>query len=60
MRFLDGDGKQVDIPVGPCLVEQTSSDRVDVIWGAKGQKCAALELSRIVEATQRGDLLILD
>jgi hypothetical protein len=60
IRSLDAGGKSVDVPVGPCMVEQTGADRVAVIWGAKGQKCVALALSEIVEATKRGDLLILD
>jgi hypothetical protein len=53
-------GKQGNIPLGPCLVEQVDGRLVDVIWGASGQKSVGLPLKDIEAAADHGHLVLLD
>jgi len=52
-------GKQANIPLGPCLVEPIDGQRVDVIWGTRGQHSAALSLPDLRAATASGNLVLL-
>jgi len=60
VAYLANDGKPLKIPLGPCLVEHGDGDLVDIIWGAKGQNCAALPVAELESAAERGHLLLLD
>ena len=53
-------GKQLKVPLGPCLVELGDGRPVDIIWGAKGQNCAALPLEELESAEDSGRLVLLD
>lgn len=53
-------GKQMKIPLGPCLVEQGDGRLVDIIWGAKGQNAAALPVEELESAEESGRLVLLD
>lgn len=60
VAYLDTSGKQLTIPLGPCLVEQGEGERVDIIWGAKGQNSAALPSQELESAEHSGHLVLLD
>lgn len=54
------EGKTHHIPLGPCLVEQVDEHLIDIIWGASGQRSAALPTDAIREAQDSGCLVLLD
>jgi hypothetical protein len=58
--YTGRNGRQVNIPLGPCLVEQLDGCLVDIIWGASGQRSAELPLKDMATATERGHLVLLD
>jgi len=35
LHYTTSSGKQADVPLGPCLIEQVDGQRVDIVWGAK-------------------------
>lgn len=53
-------GKQLKIPVGPCLVEQMAGAQAEIIWGSSGQNSAAMAQNDVDLARKRGALLMLD
>lgn len=53
-------GKQLKIPVGPCLVEQVSGAQAEIIWGTSGQNSTAMAQNDVDLARKRGALLMLD
>lgn len=53
-------GRQQHIPVGPCLLERNGDEAVDIIWGATGQRCAALPVAAVEQAQEHGHLVLLD
>jgi hypothetical protein len=53
-------GRKSRIPLGPCLVEHDDSDRVDIIWGVQGQRCAVLPRVDVEAAEAVGHLVLLD
>ena len=53
-------GKQASIPLGPCLVEQGDGERVDIVWGTKGENSAALPWHEFEDAANAGHLVLLD
>jgi hypothetical protein len=53
-------GRQLNIPLGPCMVEQGDGELVDIIWGATGQNCTALPLQELTSAEESGHLVLLD
>lgn len=57
--YIQSGGKQADIPLGPCLVESIAGERVDVIWGASGQRSAVLSRHDLKAATSSGRLALL-
>jgi len=60
VRYKAEDGQSHDIPLGPCLVEQLDDRLIDVIWGAEGQRSAALPVEDVKSAREQGNLLLLD
>lgn len=53
-------GHKGNIPLGPCLVERLDNQLIDIIWGACGQRSAALPVKDIEAAQQHGHLILLD
>ena len=53
-------GQAENIPLGPCLVERLDDRLIDIIWGADGQRSAALPLEDVESAEQHGNLILLD
>jgi hypothetical protein len=60
VRFLGDQGQWQRIPVGPCLVEGIGGPQIDIVWGARGQRCAAFTLEQIETACGQGTLVLLD
>lgn len=53
-------GKQLKIPVGPCLVEQMAGAQAEIIWGSSGQNSAGISQKDVDAAERSGALLMLD
>ena len=53
-------GTARNIPLGPCLIEQVTDQSVDIIWGARGQRSAALPLREVEAARAIGNIVLLD
>jgi len=53
-------GEQLNIPLGPCLVERIDDERVDIVWGASGQESAVLSMKDIESAALSCRLVLLD
>ncbi|MEP6873745.1 MAG: hypothetical protein ABI887_05230 [Burkholderiales bacterium] len=60
VSYLATGGKQLKVPLGPCLVELGDGRPVDIIWGAKGQNSAAMPLEELESAEESGRLMLLD
>jgi hypothetical protein len=60
VSYVNETGKPARIPRGPCLLEQTTDDQVDVIWGEAGQRSAVLSKVELEAATASGGLVLLD
>ena len=60
MPYLVSDGSRRNISLGPCLVEQGDGLLVDIVWGANGQKSAALPVEAMASAKDGGNLVLLD
>ncbi len=60
VSYAKPDGKPGRIPLGPCLVEQTGANQVDIIWGSQGQSCAVLPVKEVEAAAEQGHLVLLD
>ncbi len=58
--YVTTSGKQLKIPLGPCLVEHGEGTVVDVVWGASGQNSATLPRADFERAAASGHLLVLD
>lgn len=58
--YAKADGAKALIPLGPCMVEQTSAGLVDIVWGANGQRFAALSVEVVEAAAKHGQLVLLD
>jgi hypothetical protein len=58
--YVTGRGRQQNIPVGPCLVESLGERAIDIIWGTRGQSCAALPIEAMEAAKNQGHLVLLD
>ena len=59
VAYVQDGGKQANIPLGPCLVEPIDEQRVDVIWGTRGQRSAVLSIHDLEAATSSGHLVLL-
>ena len=53
-------GRTLNIPIGPCLVESLDGRSIDVVWGAKGQRSVALPIEAFESAHACGHLVLLD
>ena len=60
VAYLGKTGRQENVPLGPCLVEQGDGPLVDIIWGAQGQNSAALPVEELASAEDSGHLVLLD
>ncbi len=60
ISYAKGGGETGTIPIGPCLIEQVDDHSFDIIWGARGQSCAALRVEDVKTAADVGDLVLLD
>ena len=60
IRYTKGGGKIGTIPVGPCLIEQVDDRSFDIVWGARGQRSAALRVEDVKAAADVGSLVLLD
>jgi len=60
VHYQAQDGRSLDIPLGPCLVEQLDDRLIDIIWGANGQRSAALPVEEVASARDQGHLVLLD
>ncbi len=60
MPYKTVSGKNSHIPVGPCLVEQTGEQAIDIIWGPRGQSSTTLAPELVAAATDDGRLVLLD
>ncbi len=60
VRYIATGGKISNIPIGPCLVEQVNGRTVDIVWGVRGQRSAALPLLELKAAEDQGHLILLD
>ncbi len=58
--YAKGGGETGTIPIGPCLIEQVDGHSFDIVWGARGQSCAALRVEDIKAAADVGNLVLLD
>ena len=58
--YRSAGGQAQNIPLGPCLVERLDDRVIDIIWGADGQRSAALPLEEVESAEQQGNLVLLD
>lgn len=58
--YVQDDGEQGNIPLGPCLVEPLDEQRVDVFWGESGECSAVLSVHDLKAATLSGRLVLLD
>ena len=59
ISYLESSGRQLYIPIGPCLVEQVDDRSIDIIWGAQGQRSAALPMEAIEAAQDSGALVLI-
>ncbi len=53
-------GHTQNIPVGPCLVEVVGNKSANIVWGARGQSSAAVNVQEIEAAQHSGLLELLD
>ena len=60
ISYEKSNGKKGTIPAGPCLVEQIDEDRIDIVWGDKGQRSTSLNNAEISSAAKEGSLIFLD
>ncbi len=59
VTYIGSAGHRDSIPLGPCLVEQSDGRVIDIVWGANGQKSAALSPEDMEEAENCGHLVLL-
>ncbi|MEP7103074.1 MAG: hypothetical protein ABI781_21380 [Burkholderiales bacterium] len=60
VAYVAPSGKQLKIPLGPCLVEQGEGQVVDIVWGASGQNFTTLPSTEFERAEDSGHLVVLD
>jgi hypothetical protein len=58
--YVAVDGNEGNIPLGPCLVEHRGHELIDIIWGVRGQRSAALPVAAVKAAQDDGNLVLLD
>ena len=60
VTYLAASGRMVNIPLGPCIVEQIDGALTDIVWGTRGQSSAALTAEVVQAARDQGHLVLLD
>ena len=60
IAYRSGTGHKQNIPIGPCLVEDTGGQSIEVIWGPNGQNSAKLPIEKARAARDHGQLVVLD
>jgi len=60
VSFDAAGGAKRDLPHGPCLIERLDQERVEIIWGTCGEYSAVLPLEVLVNAEQRGSVVLLN
>lgn len=60
IAYLSSGGRRANIPLGPCLVEELDGDRVDIVWGAHGERSTVVPVQVIEAAEESGHLVLLD
>ena len=58
--YTKSSGKQVKIPLGPCLIELMDEHKADIIWGASGQHSTSVSTHDLEAAISSGDVQLLD
>jgi hypothetical protein len=56
ISYRAGSRRKQHIPIGPCLVESMGRQRLDIVWGARGQRSVALPIEEIEVALDHGHL----
>lgn len=59
VSYLGDGGTTLNIPLGPCLIDQTSQQLIDIVWGTHGQSSVALPVEAVLAARQQGHLVLL-
>ena len=60
VTYTTSGGERINLPLGPCLVEQVSSDSVDIFWDASAQSSASISVKEVKAAEAEGRLVVLD
>ena len=60
VTYVATGGRELKIPLGPCLVEQGDGYLVDIIWGPNGQISTRLSPTEFESAEESGHLVVLD
>jgi hypothetical protein len=60
ISYEKSNGKKGTIPAGPCIIEQIDEDRIDIVWGDKGQRSTSLNVAEINTAATQGSIIFLD
>lgn len=58
--YLAANGRKVNIPLGPCMVECMDGPLTDIVWGTRGQSSVALPSEAVQDAQNQGHLVLLD
>lgn len=60
VTYLSANGRKVNIPLGPCMVERADGPLTDIVWGTRGQSSVALPSEDVLAAQHQGHLVLLD
>lgn len=60
VTYLAANGRKVNIPLGPCMVERMDGALTDIVWGTRGQSSAVLPTQAVQAAQEQGHLVLLD
>jgi hypothetical protein len=60
VSYLTANGRTAHIPLGPCMLERRDERDPEIVWGAQGQRSAALPLEALLAARDQGHLVLLD
>lgn len=60
VTYFAPNGRRVNIPLGPCVVERMDGPLTDIVWGTRGQISAALSSEAVQAAQDQGHLVLLD
>lgn len=60
VSYRSRNGRTASIPLGPCVIERSGGPLTDIVWGVRGQSCAALPTDAVQAAQDQGHLVVLD